>query len=163
MAIDEFWAPLYEPELKRQSAEWRLSGLLRRQKVHQNLSLVKLMAIVTYDVRGVIVCHFVPHGRTVTAHYRDFLVRQVRRGVRDKRPDLVDSAIILHDNARTHKAERYATREDIANSVRQQATRFTYGGANAEADGIQRLPHRWKSGVIVEGATLRVFSPRFVM
>lgn len=193
IAIDEFWARAYEPELKRQSAEWRHAGSPRRQKVRQNPSPVKLMVIVAYDVRGVIVCHFVPHGRTVTAqYYRDFLVRQVRRGVRDKRPDLVDSAIILHDNARPHKAEcvrqllrrwgweelehppyspdispcdfdlipkikeplrgrRFATREDIANAVRQQVTRFTHGAANAEADGIQRLPHRWQRVVTVAG------------
>ncbi|GFY06638.1 uncharacterized protein TNCV_3524941 [Trichonephila clavipes] len=63
------------------------------------------MVIVTNDVRGVIVCHFVPHGKTVTAqYYRDFLVQQVRRGVWAKRPDPVDSAIILHDNAIPHKA-----------------------------------------------------------
>ncbi|PRD24858.1 UNVERIFIED_CONTAM: hypothetical protein NCL1_42570, partial [Trichonephila clavipes] len=39
----------------------------------------------------------------------------------------------------------FATQEDIANAVRQQVTRFTHGAANAEADGIQRLPHRWQS------------------
>ncbi|GFQ72043.1 histone-lysine N-methyltransferase SETMAR [Trichonephila clavata] len=64
------------------------------------------MVIIAYDVRGVIVCHFVPHGRTVTAqYYRDYLLRQVRRSVQDKRPDLVDSAIIMHDNAIPYKAE----------------------------------------------------------
>ncbi|GFQ94772.1 uncharacterized protein TNCT_594521 [Trichonephila clavata] len=41
------------------------------------------MVIVAYDVRGVIVFHFVPHGTTVTArYYSDFLLRQARRGVR---------------------------------------------------------------------------------
>ncbi|PRD37063.1 UNVERIFIED_CONTAM: hypothetical protein NCL1_06748, partial [Trichonephila clavipes] len=39
----------------------------------------------------------------------------------------------------------FATREDIANIVRQQVTRFTHGAANAEAGGIQRFPHRWQS------------------
>ncbi|GFQ77176.1 histone-lysine N-methyltransferase SETMAR [Trichonephila clavata] len=64
------------------------------------------MVIVTYDVRGVIVFHFVPQVRTMIAqYYRDLLERKVRRGVQDKRPDIVDSAIILHDNARPHKAE----------------------------------------------------------
>ncbi|GFQ94247.1 uncharacterized protein TNCT_2871 [Trichonephila clavata] len=33
------------------------------------------------------------------------LAEQVRCGVQDKRPDLVDSVIILHGNARPHKAE----------------------------------------------------------
>ncbi|GFV62264.1 histone-lysine N-methyltransferase SETMAR [Trichonephila clavipes] len=92
----------YEPKLKRQSTEWRHAGSPKRQKPFP----VKLIVIVAYDVRSVIVCNFVPHGRTVTAqYYRDFLVRQVRHGVRDKRPDLVDSAIIQHDNTRPHKAE----------------------------------------------------------
>ncbi|GFR14777.1 histone-lysine N-methyltransferase SETMAR [Trichonephila clavata] len=70
IAIDEFWAMAYEPELKSQSVEWRHAELPRRQKV-----LV---------VRDIIVCHFVPHGRAVTAqYYRDFLVQH---GVRDKCP-----------------------------------------------------------------------------
>ncbi|GFT07578.1 uncharacterized protein TNCV_4045421 [Trichonephila clavipes] len=106
ITIDEFWTRAYEPEPKRQPVEWRHAGSSRRQKVRQNSTPVKITVIVAYDVRGVIVCHFVPRGRTVTAQYcRDFLVRQVRCGVRNKRPDLVDRAKFLHDNARPHKAE----------------------------------------------------------
>ncbi|GFW24068.1 integrase catalytic domain-containing protein [Trichonephila clavipes] len=38
-----------------------------------------------------------------------------------------------------------------------QVTQFTHGAANAEADGIQRLPHRWQrvvtaAGVYIEGS-----------
>ncbi|PRD32215.1 UNVERIFIED_CONTAM: hypothetical protein NCL1_21175 [Trichonephila clavipes] len=51
ITIDEFWARAYEPELKR----------------------VKLMIIVAYDFRGVILYHFAPQGRKVTTkYYRDF-------------------------------------------------------------------------------------------
>ncbi|GFX53062.1 histone-lysine N-methyltransferase SETMAR [Trichonephila clavipes] len=117
------------------------------------------MVIVPYDVKSVIVYHSVSHGRTVTLqYYRDFLVQHVRRGVRDKLPELVDSAIILHDNARPHKAEcepirgrRFATREYNANAARQQVTRLTLGVVNAEADGIQHLRHRWQRVVTVAG------------
>ncbi|GFU75734.1 uncharacterized protein TNCV_1651941 [Trichonephila clavipes] len=45
----------------------------------------------------------------------------------------------------------FATREDIANAVLQQVTRLTHGAANAETDGIQRLPHRWQRVVTVAG------------
>ncbi|GFW42455.1 uncharacterized protein TNCV_240521 [Trichonephila clavipes] len=45
----------------------------------------------------------------------------------------------------------FATREDIYNAVRQQATRFTHSAANAEVDGIQRLPHSWQCVVTVAG------------
>ena len=58
---------VYGPKLKRQSAEWRHEGSPRRQKFRQNLSPVKLMVILAYDVQGVILCHFVPHGETVNA------------------------------------------------------------------------------------------------
>ncbi|GFR25121.1 histone-lysine N-methyltransferase SETMAR [Trichonephila clavata] len=95
----------------------------------------------------------------------------------------MDSAIMLHDNARPHKAEcvrqllqrwgweelehppyspnispcdfdlipkikeqirgrRFATRENIAKVVCKQVTRIIHGATNAEADSIQRLPHR---------------------
>ncbi|GFS59975.1 uncharacterized protein TNCV_3957671 [Trichonephila clavipes] len=47
--------------------------------------------------------------------------------------------------------KRFATREDIANAVRQQVTLFTHSAANAEADGIQCLPHRWQRVVSVAG------------
>ncbi|GFY66664.1 histone-lysine N-methyltransferase SETMAR [Trichonephila inaurata madagascariensis] len=113
-ALTEVQRWVYETELKRQSAEWRQAGSPRRQNVRQNRSPIKLMIIVTYDFKSVIVCHFVTHVRTVTAqYYRDFLVRQVRRGVRDKHPDLADSLIIMHDNARPHKAECGTTLPDV--------------------------------------------------
>ena len=44
IAIDETWVRAYEPELKRQSAEWRHEVSPQRQKFRQNLSPVKLMS-----------------------------------------------------------------------------------------------------------------------
>ena len=44
---------------------------------------------------------------------------------------------------KTLHGKRFATLENIANTVHQQVTRFTHGVANAEADGIQHLPHSW--------------------
>ena len=59
ITIDETWVRAYEPDLKRQSAEWRHEG---RQKFRHNPSPVKLMVILAYDVQGVIcvmLCHMV--------------------------------------------------------------------------------------------------------
>ena len=69
ITIDETWVRAYEPELKRQSAEWIHEASPPRQKFRQNPSPVKLMVILTYDVQGVILCHFVPHYETVNAQY----------------------------------------------------------------------------------------------
>ena len=65
ITIDETRVRAYEPELKRQSAEWRHEGSPQRQKFRQNPSPVKLMVILAYDVQGVILCHFVAHGETM--------------------------------------------------------------------------------------------------
>ena len=69
ITTDETWFRAYEPELKRQSVEWRREGSSRRQKFGQNPSPVKLVLILVYGVQGVILCHFVPHGETVNAQY----------------------------------------------------------------------------------------------
>ncbi|PSN54341.1 hypothetical protein C0J52_16039 [Blattella germanica] len=52
--------------------------------------------------------------------------------------------LCIHKIKETQRGRRFGTREDIANAVRQQMTRFTHGAANAEADDIQRLQHRWQ-------------------
>ncbi|GFX06010.1 hypothetical protein TNCV_760461 [Trichonephila clavipes] len=57
------------------------------------------------------------------------------------------------------RGKMFATREDIANAVRQQVIRFTHGAANAKADGIQRFPHHALRVVTVD-TTLRVFKLR---
>ena len=102
ITIDETWVRAYEPELKRQSAEWRHEGSPRRQKFCQNSSPVKLMVILAYDVQGVILCHFVPHGKTVNAqYYALYLQNHLRRAVRRKRPQF-QNVIILHDNILLH-------------------------------------------------------------
>ena len=98
------WIRAYEPELKRQSDEWRYEGSPRRQKFRQNQSSVKLMVILAYDVQGVILCHFVPHGETVNAQYfAPYLRNDLSRVVRRKRPQL-QNVIILQEDVTPHKA-----------------------------------------------------------
>jgi Transposase. len=101
IAIDEFCARAYERELKHQSAEWQHAWSPWHQKFCLNPSAVKLMVIVGYGVSGMIVCHFVPYRRTVTEDYhRSFLQRQLHHAMREKRPDFLNNAIIINENAR---------------------------------------------------------------
>ena len=104
VTIGETWIRAYEPELKRQSAEWIHEGSPRTYKFRQNPSPVKLMVILAYDIQGVILCYFAPHGETVNAqYYAAYLQNHLRGAVRRKRPQL-QNVIILHDNASPHKA-----------------------------------------------------------
>ena len=59
ITIDETWVRAYEPELKRQSAEWRYEGSPQRQKFRQNPSPVNILVILAYDFLKVILCHIV--------------------------------------------------------------------------------------------------------
>ena len=155
ITIDETWVRAYEPELKRQWAEWRHEGWLRRQKFRQNPSPVKLMVILACDVQGVILCHFVPHGETVNAQYyatphkaicvRD-LLRHWRWEVLEHPPYSLDLLPCDYDLIPKLKAllrgHRFCTWDDIAFAVRCLIMKnFSHG----EVDGISRLPHHWQS------------------
>lgn len=108
ITLDETWVRAYEPELKSQSAEWHHKDSPKKsrpQKFRQGPSPLKLMIIVAYDSAGVVLVHAVPRERTVNAdYYRNFLQNNLRAAIRKKRPHLLESAILLHDNARPHTA-----------------------------------------------------------
>ncbi|XP_035212257.1 histone-lysine N-methyltransferase SETMAR-like [Stegodyphus dumicola] len=105
VAIDETWPRAYEPELKRQSNEWRHQGTPRPQKFRQEPSRVKVMLIMAYDWDGVILTHAAPEEQTVNAdYYSRFLQQYLHPAMRRKRPRLLHNnlPIVLHDNARCH-------------------------------------------------------------
>lgn len=104
MAIDETWIRSYEPELKRQSSEWRHPDSPRPQKYRREQSKVKQMMIFAYDYIGIILADAVPVGQTVNKeYYADFISKKLRNALRRKRPNL--QPLILHDNARCHTAQ----------------------------------------------------------
>jgi len=105
-ALGGAWARAYEPEMKRQSNEWRHYGSPCKTKVRQNPSNAKVMVIFAYDSAGIILTHAVPQHRIVTGqYYADFLEHHLRRALR-KRPHFLgeNTPIILH-NARPHVAD----------------------------------------------------------
>ncbi|KAJ4431735.1 hypothetical protein ANN_20337, partial [Periplaneta americana] len=69
VAMDETWTRSYEPNLKRQSNEWKHPGSPRPKKVRPTQSAVKEMFIVAYDIDGVTLHHAVPPRQTENADY----------------------------------------------------------------------------------------------
>ena len=106
VATDETWAHCYEPELKRQSAEWQSPGEPRPQKVRQGPTTLKQMWIFAYSNKRILLAHPVPPNTTVNKeYYREFLVK-LHRAISDKQPDLLAAGVVLlHDNATCHKAQ----------------------------------------------------------
>ncbi|KAJ4445128.1 hypothetical protein ANN_06929 [Periplaneta americana] len=95
-----------QPNLKRQSNEWKHPGSSRPKKVRSTQSAVKVMFIAAYDIDGVILHHAVPPRQTAKAdYYCRFLQHHLRPALRRKRRHLVvQNPIILHDNAMSHTA-----------------------------------------------------------
>ena len=59
IVFDETWARSYEPQLKRQSNEWRHYGSPRKTKVPHTAINTKVMVILVYVCDGVILVHTV--------------------------------------------------------------------------------------------------------
>ncbi|XP_018403545.1 PREDICTED: uncharacterized protein LOC108780364 [Cyphomyrmex costatus] len=63
------WVIEYDPETKRQSAEWHTTASPHPKKARMSKSKVKTMLIVFFDIRGLVHHEFVPHGKTVDAKF----------------------------------------------------------------------------------------------
>ena len=60
VTIDEAWVPYYEPENKAQSCQWEGPGSPRPKKFKTQPSAGKVMGIVFWDAKGVIMLDFYP-------------------------------------------------------------------------------------------------------
>ena len=103
---DETWVYQYDPETKRQSAQWKTASSPRPKKFRQSKSRVKTMLLTFFDIRGIVHYEFVPTGQTVNQVYYLEVLERLREKVRLKRPELFanNSRILHHDNAPAHTA-----------------------------------------------------------
>ncbi|XP_074170634.1 COX assembly mitochondrial protein 2 homolog isoform X1 [Rhinolophus sinicus] len=102
----ETWVYQYDPETKRQSAQWKSANSPQPKKFHQSKSRVKMMLLTFFDIRGIIHYEFVPTGQTVNQVYYLEVLKRLREQVRQKRPELFanNSWLLYHDNAPAHTA-----------------------------------------------------------
>ena len=103
---DETWVYSWDPETKRQSAEWRDFDEPRPEKVRRKQGALKVMHMIFFDMNGVILRWPVPIGTTINAQfYKKVLQDKLRPAIRKKRPGLLESGILFHhDNAPVHTA-----------------------------------------------------------
>ena len=64
---DETWIHYYEPETKQQSMEWRHPSSPKPKKFRCERSANKLLAVVFWDIHGVILIDFLPRGATMNS------------------------------------------------------------------------------------------------
>ena len=103
---DETWVYSWDPETKRQSAEWRDFDEPRPEKVRRKQGALKVMHMIFFGMNGVILRWPVPIGTTINAqYYKKVLQDKLRPAIRKKRPGLLESGILFHhDNAPVHTA-----------------------------------------------------------
>ncbi|GFS25835.1 histone-lysine n-methyltransferase setmar-like protein [Elysia marginata] len=101
---DETWVYSWDPETKRQSAEWRDFDEPRPEKVRRKQGALKVMHMIFFYMNGVILRWPVPIGTTINAqYYKKVLQDKLRPAIRKKRPGLLESGILFHhDNAPVH-------------------------------------------------------------
>lgn len=99
---DETWIFEYDPETKRQSAEWHTSASPRPKKARMSKSKVKSMLIVFFDAQGVVHKEFVPTGQTVNGKFYAEVLERLRIRVRRVRREIADTWMLHHDNAPSH-------------------------------------------------------------
>lgn len=103
---DETWCFQYDPETKRQSAEWKRPDEPNPKKSRLEKSKVKTMLICFYDSKGIIHKEFVPPGQTVNAVFYLGVMRRLLSRIRRVRPEYREQGSwrLLHDNAPSHRS-----------------------------------------------------------
>jgi histone-lysine N-methyltransferase SETMAR len=115
---DETWCFQYDPETKRQSAEWKSKNLPQAKKTQKVPSKIKTMLITFFDSKGIIHKEFVPFGQTVTGNYYLEVLKRLMVRIRRIRPEYRDpeSWSLLHDNAPSHNSlivRRFLARNQV--------------------------------------------------
>ncbi len=107
---DESWFPVFDPENKSASAQWKTLEERRPQKVLCSRSVKKTMLTLFYDCRGPVLTHFLPMGETTDTEVYLEILGLLKERIRRKRPHLwtcpnkeADHPFyLLHDNASSH-------------------------------------------------------------
>ena len=116
---DEMWIYQYDPETKRQIAQWKTPNYPRPKEFRRSKSRVKIMLLHFFDIRGIAHYEFVPTAHTINlVYYLELLERQGEK-FRRKRPEIfaINSCILHHDNAPAHtalSAREYLATKQIA-------------------------------------------------
>ncbi|UYV70518.1 hypothetical protein LAZ67_7003388 [Cordylochernes scorpioides] len=103
---DETWVYGYDPETKRQSAEWRGQGEPRPKKSRILKSRNKVLLVAFLDNKGIVHHEYLPAGQTVIKEINLSILRRLREAIKKKRPEKWTNGdwILHHYNARPHTA-----------------------------------------------------------
>ena len=102
---DETWLHHWDPYTKKKSMQWKRPGSPPPKKFRIQPSAGKVMAMVFWDSKGIILIDYKPTGTSVTGEYYANVIKQLRVAIKEKRRGkLAADVLLLHDNAPVHKS-----------------------------------------------------------
>ena len=102
---DETWLHHWDPDTKKESMQWKRPGSPPPKKFCTQPSASKVMAMVFWDSKGIILIDYKPAGTSITGEYYANVIKQLRVAIKEKRRGkLAAGVLLLHDNAPVHKS-----------------------------------------------------------
>ena len=103
---DESWFPLFSPESKRQSMQWKHKDSPPPTKCRALESQKKVLYAVFWDAKGIILAYPVPEGTTISGETYTRIIRDhLLPAIAKRRAEKARGRFILHqDNAPPHRA-----------------------------------------------------------
>ncbi|GFU29893.1 uncharacterized protein TNCV_1686821 [Trichonephila clavipes] len=111
VTLDVTWISHFTPKIKQQAIHCWHSGFPVRAKFKQLLLVRKVMCMVFWDRKGILLIDFLPRGETVNAdRYYCITQGKLRRVIQNKMREMLKAGVclLLRDNDRPHTARRTA-------------------------------------------------------
>ena len=107
VTMNETLMPMFNPETKRQSAQWKYNDTTPPKKFRVTANAEGMMVAMFWNSEGVILTHCVPKSATLTGEtYEDMLRTTFLPALREIRPNKAAAVFFHHDNAPPHRAAR---------------------------------------------------------
>jgi len=103
LIVDGSWMHSFDPQLKKQIAEWRVKKSLRKKIVRASQGALKVMHILFFSGNDLVFDHPVLIGATVSGQYYCALLQdKIRRCLCHKQPELLEHDVILLQENTSH-------------------------------------------------------------
>ena len=103
---DETLLHHWDPDTKKESMQWKHPGSPPPKKFRTQPSGSKVMAMVFWDSKGIILIDYKPAGTSFTGEHYATVIKQLRVAIKEKRRGkLAAGVLLLHDNAPVHKSK----------------------------------------------------------
>jgi hypothetical protein len=106
ITCDESWIRHYDLESNQQSSVWKHKDSPAPKKFRTAPLSGKVMLILFFDLKGIILQHWLPQKQTVNGvYYANTLKTHLGNAIRKKRPEFLTKRwLLLQDNAQLHTA-----------------------------------------------------------